>query len=43
MFEILNLGNVSEIGEVQLFVEKYHPDTILANRAVRIFSDNGMM
>ena len=25
---------------MQLFVKKYHPDTILANRAVQIFSDN---
>ena len=29
--------------EVQLFVEKYHPDTMLANRAVHIFNDNAMM
>ena len=29
--------------EVQLFVEKYHPDTLLADRAVHIFNDNAMM
>ena len=29
-------------GEVQLFVEKYHPDTVVANRAVNIFNDNAM-
>ena len=28
------------IGEVQLFVEEYHPDTKLANNAVHIFNDN---
>ena len=28
---------------MQLFVEKYHPDTVLANRAVHIFNDNAMM
>ena len=28
--------------EVQLFVERYHPDTMLANRAVYIFNDNAM-
>ena len=32
-----------EIGEVQLLVEKYHPVTMLANRAVYIFNDNAMM
>ena len=26
--------------EVTLFVENYHPDTMLGNRAVYIFSDN---
>ena len=31
------------IGEVQLFVEEYHPDTKLANKAVHIFNDNSMM
>ena len=30
-------------GEVQLFVEKYRPDTTIANRAVYIFNDNAMM
>ena len=30
-------------GEVQLFVEKYHPDTMLTNRAVYKFNDNAMM
>ena len=30
-------------GEVQLFVEKYHPDTMLANMAVQMFNDNAMM
>ena len=30
-------------GEVKLFVKKYYPDTILANRAVHIFNDNAMM
>ena len=30
-------------GEVQLFVEKYHLDTMLASRAVHIFDDNAMM
>ena len=29
--------------KVHLFVERYHPDTMLANRAVHIFSDNFMM
>ena len=27
-------------GEVQLFVEKYHPDTVLANVPVHIYNDN---
>ena len=31
------------MGEVRLFVEKCHPDTMLANRAVRIFNDNTVM
>ena len=31
------------IGEVQLFVEEYHPDTKMANKAVHIFNDNAMM
>ena len=30
-------------GEVQLLVEKYHPDTMLANMAVHIINDNAMM
>ena len=30
-------------GEVQLFVGKYHPDTMIANRAVHIFSHYAMM
>ena len=29
--------------EVQLFEEKYHTDTILANNAVHFFNDNAMM
>ena len=29
--------------EVQLFVEKYRPDNMYANRAVYIFNDNAMM
>ena len=29
--------------EIQLFEEKYHPDTMLSNRAVHIFNDNAMM
>ena len=29
--------------EVQLFVEKYHPDTMLSNRTVHISIDNAMM
>ena len=33
----------AKLGEVQLFVEKYHPDTVLANRPVHIFNDNAMM
>ena len=28
---------------VQLFVDKYHPGTMLANRVVHIFNDNAMM
>ena len=31
------------LGEVQLFVEKYHPETMLANRAVHIINDTAMM
>ena len=31
------------MGEVQLFVEKYHPDNMLENRAVHIFNDYAMM
>ena len=31
-----------KLGEVGLFVEKYHPDTILANGAVLIFNNNAM-
>ena len=29
-------------GELQAFVEKYHPDTAVANRAINIFNDNVM-
>lgn len=28
--------------DVQLFVEKYHPDIVVANRAINIFNDNVM-
>ena len=28
---------------MQLFLEKYHPETMFANRAVHIFNDNAMM
>ena len=28
---------------MQLFVKKYHPDTMLANGTVHIFNDNAMM
>ena len=31
-----------KIGDVKLFVEKHHPDTMLANRAVQIFNDNAL-
>ena len=31
------------MGKVQLFVEKHHMDTMLANMAVHIFNDNAMM
>ena len=31
------------MGEMQLFVDKYHLDTMLGNRAVHIFNDNAMM
>ena len=27
-------------GDVQAFVEKYHPDTVVANRAVKLLNDN---
>ena len=30
-------------GEVHLFVEKHHPDTMSANRAVHIFNGDAMM
>ena len=30
-------------GELQAFVEKYHPDTAVASRAVSIFNDNVML
>ena len=32
-----------KLGKVQLFLEKYHPDTMLANRTVQFFNDNAMM
>ena len=31
-----------KLGEVMSFVEKYHLDTMLANRAVHIFNDNAI-
>ena len=31
------------MGKVQIFVQKYHPDIMIANRAVHIFNDNAMM
>ena len=32
-----------KLGEMQLFVEKYHADTMLENRAVHIFNNKAMM
>ena len=30
------------MGDVQAFAEKYHPDTVAANRAINLFDDNVM-
>ena len=39
----IKLRKCVKMGEVQLFVEKYHLGKMLANRAVHIFNDNAMM
>ena len=39
----LILEMCAKCGKVLLFVEKYHPDTMIAIRTVHIFNDNAVM